>query len=240
MELVHVAGKKLLTSSLIIADGMGIDHRAIMYLIDTHKIRLEKRGEVILDKLKIVGKKSGRPTRFAWLNEEQFIFLATLMNNSEIVLDFKDSLCVEFNRQKKLIASLLTQRQNADWIEKRDLGKLARRVETDTIKRFIEYAKAQGSTKPEYYYVHLSKMENKALFIVEQEFPNLRDVLSGQQLMVLGAADIAVAKALEAGMESPLPYQEIYKLAKERMEDFGEIVGKSLVPTINQNLLSDS
>lgn len=48
--------------------------------------------------------------------------------------------------------------------------------------------------------------------------------------MIVGAADIAVAKALQAGMDQELHYKEIYQLAKKRMEDFAEIVGKTIVP----------
>jgi CheY-specific phosphatase CheX len=73
-------------------------------------------------------------------------------------------------------------------------------------------------------------MENKALFIVEQEFKNLRDALSGQHLQMIATADIAVAKALQAGMDEGMNYRDIYQLAKKRMEDFAEIVGKTLVP----------
>ena len=230
MELIQVAGKDLLTSSLIIADGMDVDHRAIMKLVDNYRIRLEKRGEVKMDMLKIVGKKSGRPTRFAWLNERQFMFIATLMKNSETVIDFKDLLTEEFDRQKKLIAHLLTQRTNAAWLEQREQGKLSRREETDTIKEFIEYCKVQGSTSAEKYYMNISKMENKALFILEQRFPNIRDVLSGQQLQIIASADIAIARALKFGMEEGMHYKEIYQLAKKRIEEFAEIVGKTPIP----------
>jgi hypothetical protein len=73
-------------------------------------------------------------------------------------------------------------------------------------------------------------MENQALFLVADEFPNLRDVLNGQQLQTIGSADLIVAKALKAGMEQKMPYQDIYFLAKERVIEFTDLIGKSIVP----------
>ena len=63
------------------------------------------------------------------------------MRNSETVLDFKDKLTKEFIKQRKLIAHLLTQRQNAAWIEQREQGKLNRREETDVIKELPNTAR---------------------------------------------------------------------------------------------------
>lgn len=220
-------GNITLTNSLVISEGMALSHESVMKLIDKYSERLIRTGGTFRFEIR---KSGGRPVRIAWLNKKQFLFLATLMRNSETVLDFKGKLIDEFERLQNMLASLLAQRQNSDWLEKRVEGKISRRAETDTIKQFIEYSKAQGSKKPEFYYTNLSKMENKALFIIEQEFKNLRDVLSGQQLQIVATADIAVAKALQAGMDQGLPYKKIYELAKKRMESFAEIVGKTIVP----------
>jgi phage regulator Rha-like protein len=233
-NLVELHDNEPMTNTQIVAEGLNLSHHSVMILVDKYKDRLNEERTL---EFKIL-KSGGRPVRIAWLDEWQFLFLATLMRNSSKVLDFKQKLTKEFIRQRKLITRLLSQRQNADWIEKREQGKLSRREGTDTIQKFVEYAKAQGSTKPDMYYVSLSKMENKALFIVQDKFPNLRDILDGMQLMIVASADIAVAKALQDGMDRSLPYKEIYVLAKERLEQFAEIVGKSLVPRVEPKLLA--
>jgi hypothetical protein len=73
-------------------------------------------------------------------------------------------------------------------------------------------------------------MENKALFLLEQKYTNLRDVLNIHQLSTVKSADMIVMKALNDGMEQKRHYADIYKLAKLRIESFAEIIGKTLVP----------
>ena len=114
------------------------------------------------------------------------------------------------------------------------IGKITRQEETDTIKEFVEYAKLQGSTKAEMYYQNISKMENKGLFLIEEKFKNIREVLTGQQLQVLCSADQIVINALNDGMKNKMNYKEIYILAKERIEVFASIIPKSIVPMINK------
>lgn len=231
-ELVQIKNNELLTNTLVIAKGMELNHRAVMSLVNKYSDRLEGRGVLTFEMSKpIKGENNGRPVKYAIVNESQFLFLATLMRNSEKVLDFKDQLTKEFVRQRKMIARLLSQRQNAEWIEKREQGKLARRAETDVIQKFVEYAKKQGSVHADKYYTLLSSMENKALFVITEKFPNLRNILDGMQLSIIASADIAVSRALKEGMEQGLPYRDIYQLAKDRLEQFSEIVGKTLVPS---------
>lgn len=121
-------------------------------------------------------------------------------------------------------------KQSPEWKQVRAEGKGDRRIETDAIKEFIEYAKSQGSKSAEKYYVNLSRMENKALFLVEQKYPNLRERLGISQLRTIQMADRIVAKALEDGMNQSLHYKEIYKLAKGQVETFAGCIGQSPVP----------
>lgn len=230
--VVKLVGNEPVTSTQIIADGMKLEHRAVMSLVDKYKSDLEEFGLLTFQMSKVDRKKMGRPIRFAWVNEQQATFLISLMRNSDIVVKFKKLLTKEFYKQKQLIAQLVLQRKNSQWIEQREQGKLSRKEETDTIKEFIVYSKKQGSVHADKYYMLLSKMENKALFLVKERFPNMRDILTGQQLQILAAADIAVSKAIREGMDQGLAYQNIYQLAKERMQQFADIVGQSIVPHV--------
>lgn len=236
MNMVKIVNNEPMTTTIIIADGMKLKHRAIMVLVDKYKDRLETHGFLTFEMRKTLDNGQGRPTRFAWLNESQTVFLITLMRNSDIVVKFKDELTKEFFRQRKLISTLLTQRQNASWMEQRNQGKLVRVAETDTIKEFTRYCKMQGSEHADMYYANISKMENRSLFLLEQKFPNVRDVLSGYQLSIIASADIVVSKALKYGMGKSMHYTEIYKMAKARVEQFAELVGKTNVPMISKEI----
>jgi len=129
-----------------------------------------------------------------------------------------------------VIQGLKLQKGNAEWIDARDSGKLVRRLETDTIKEFIKYAEGQGSKNASKYYMAITKMENKALFLVTEKYPNLREILATAQLDTIKMADRVVAKALKDGMEQSLHYKEIYKLAKVNVESLASVVGVTPAP----------
>lgn len=135
-----------------------------------------------------------------------------------------------FVKMEKALAHIENQKANAEWLERRASGKLTRHEETDTVKIFVDYAKNQGSTKAETYYMNISKMQNKALFLIDQKFHNIRDLLDLHQLSTIEAADRIVVKALQDGMKRGLHYKEIYQIAKNNVETFAMLHGKSSVP----------
>lgn len=228
MDLVQIMKGEPMTTTLILAEGMKLDHRSVMKLVTKYEKELNCHGVVRFEIAQIKG--PGRRWKFAWINEEQFVFLVTLMRNTEMVLKFKSVLTKEFFRLRRIIANALAQQATPEWIGERTTGKVARREETDTIKAFVQYAKDAGSENSKTYYSHYTKATNKALFILEAKFPSLRDVLSGHQLQILAAAETAVTKAIRYGMEQGMDYHDIFDLAKKRLITFGEIVGKSIVP----------
>jgi hypothetical protein len=122
------------------------------------------------------------------------------------------------------------QKQDAALAAQRQAGKLIRREQTDTIQEFVQYATAQGSTQAHRYFCNITKMENQALFLLEQKFKNLRDILDLNQLGLVRTADSIVKKALSEGMAGNLFYKDIYKLAKTRIETLAAIHGKVAIP----------
>ena len=178
------------------------------------------------------GSKGGRPEKSYLLNEDQFLMLITLCRNFPDIIKLKVKIVKQFITMRKMLSNLASQRSNSAWLEKREETKIGRIQETDTIKKFVEYAKEQGSKSAETYYMNISKMENKALFFIEQKFKNLRDQMNFYQLSTIIDADAIVDKAICDGMEQKLDYHDIYQLAKKRIEMFSEIRGKSLIPVI--------
>lgn len=133
---------------------------------------------------------------------------------------------------EKNAKKLFRRNFSIEWQAARAQSKLVRREETDVIKDFVAYAISQGSESATRYYANISKMQNKALFFLEQNIEkpnNFRDLLSAFQLMQLGAADKMVADTLIQGMRDKIYYKDIYQLAKQKIEAFSMLAGKSRI-----------
>ena len=215
-----------------ISVGFGRDHYRVLQLISKYEkdfLDLENNrvSNALIRRTLKTSDHAGRPVEEIMLNEQQAIFLGTLFRNTDMVVEFKKRLSKEFVEQKNIIANLIRQRQDPDWQNVRKDGKIVYRQKTDVIKQFVEYATSQGSKSAEMYYANFAKMENSALFYFEQKYKNMREVLTIKQLMQISTADDVIEKALKEGMESGLNYKNCYKLAKERIIAFAEIIGRS-------------
>lgn len=226
-DLVIMKGNEVFTTSLAIAEGVESDHESIIKLLKKYSSIEELSGFEIGK----VGTK-GRPIEVAYLNELQATILITLMKNSKKVIEFKIKLSKAFFKQQKLINQLMQQRQNQDWLIKRKETKVMRRECTDMIQKFVQYAISQGSKSAEKYYMNISRMELTGLFLMEQKYPNARDVMNIRQLNLIEMADEAIAYALEEAMHKQLPYKECYQFAKERVEMLSKIIPKSPLPML--------
>lgn len=117
--------------------------------------------------------------------------------------------------------------EGLEWKQARLQGKAARKSLTDLVKEFVEYAKEQGSSSAERYYMNITKMEYAALEMTEkgQATPrDLRDHLDMMDLGFLVAAEQVCKLALQEGMKRNLPYKEIYLLAKERVIRYADAI----------------
>ena len=73
-------------------------------------------------------------------------------------------------------------------------------------------------------------MENQALFLFDQKYRNVREILDIGQMSIVLAADKIVERAAIEGMRQGLHYKEIYRLAKCRIETLAALYGKSVIP----------
>jgi len=224
--LVVIEKEELLTNSLILAEGVGYEHRTVLKLIREHECDIKDFGIISLGVRK---SRRGKPTEFYNLTESQVYFIMTLMQNSDAVTKFKKELIKEFMRMRKALINVKVMHQNEEWQRARLEGKAIRRETTDVLKDFVEYAISQGSKNALRYYSNITNMENKSLFIIEQKFDNIREVLNNHQLATLRVADIAVQNALQEGMERSMHYKDIYLLAKERVEKISEAIKPTIV-----------
>jgi len=232
-SLVTIENNKLLVSTLDVAKGFEAEHKHVLELVKKYKDEIKSLSCSAFE-TRNMKNKNARDTEYFMLNEGQSIFLVSLMKNKKIVVEFKLKLAKDFIKQKATLANISANLQNEEWKQLRANGKITRKQETDTIKEFVEYATNQGSKSAKLYYMNITKMENKALFFLEQKFKNVRDILEHQQLAILSTADQIIEKALIRGMAKHLDYKEIYQIAKENIISFSEIIGKSKIPAIKQ------
>lgn len=97
-DIVFNNGTDIFTNTLIIAEGVGNDHRNVMRLLNRYS---DRKLLSTFQRMKV--SRGGRPVEYAILNEEQTTFLITLMNNSDKVVTFKEALTREFFKQSHLI-----------------------------------------------------------------------------------------------------------------------------------------
>jgi len=237
-QLVSIyQGKEARVGTWDIWKGFGYsEHRAFKKVIWANKELFESKGKLITSSV-VDGSKKGRPDESYLLNERQFFLLVMLAKNTPESIQLKDRIENEFDRMRKALAQATSNRKNDDWQTARQDGKAIYHQKTDVLKIFVDYATAQGSKSANMYYQSIAKMENSALFLLEQKFKNVREFLNVRQLQQVAIADQIVEKALQDGMDQQLDYHDIYKLAKDRVIQFSNIIGKSLVIEFQQSLL---
>jgi len=228
--LVIMRNNEIFTNSQAIAEGVNHSHSTVLKLI-RNSMDLEQLRDLKSETLKT----KGRDGEIFYLTEEQATLIITLMKNSPIVRQFKSKLVKEFFKQRRLLQNLINQRANAEWIEKRKETKIIRKECTDVIQKFVAYAKSQGSQSASKYYMTLSRLELTGLFLMEQKYPNARDVMSMRQLNLIEMADEAIAIALEEAMNEGVHYKECFIRAKEKIQLLAKIFPPSPLPLLLGN-----
>jgi len=145
-ELVSLNGSEPVTTSLAIAQGTEVEHRAVIQLVRTYIKDLEEFGTLAFE----MRKSGGLPTEFAILNEPQSTLLMTYMRNSDIVRTFKKRLVKAFYELSRRPVQTLPDFSNpaiaarawAEQFEQRQT--LACKVEEQTATISILAPKADG------------------------------------------------------------------------------------------------
>lgn len=95
-ELVFVKKEQAFTTSLVIAEGTDNQHESIIRMIQKNLEQFERWGKIKFMSQKTTNPLGGRPTQVALLNEQQAMFLITLLKNTDVVIDFKFELIQMF------------------------------------------------------------------------------------------------------------------------------------------------
>lgn len=110
------------------------------------------------------------------------------------------------------------KRKTEHWLKTRQLGKETRKQETDIIKTFIEYARKQGSKRPEVaFYSSISVLANYSVGLPKKGGRNDANVF---QLNNLDLVEGIIGNVLQKGMVAEKYYKEILVDTKNWIEEF--------------------
>jgi hypothetical protein len=158
------------------------------------------------------------------MTKDGFVFLAMGFTGKKAA-QWKEKFILAFNDMEKR----LIQQADPKWIQQRLESKGVRRLETDAIKDFIDYAVAQGSNTyaktPSLAYSNFTRMEYKFLFPLTKKIPNLRDKLDWLELGNLKQAELIVGKTIRESMDKNIFYKNIFQECKQKIELYVGLVG---------------
>lgn len=110
------------------------------------------------------------------------------------------------------------QKQTQIWQDTRSFSKQIRKQETDSIKKLVEYATAQGSKNAVRYYSSISKLADNAAEITD------RDQATIEQLNRLSIIENIIAKCINDGVGEARGYKLIYQTCKSQVGMFSSML----------------
>lgn len=141
----------------------------------------------------------------------------------ELLFQSRKPIAKEFKKEIKRILKNIEQNgfyisteRDEKWFGVRQDTKNIRRDETDAIKEFVEYAKEQGSSKPEWYYKHFTNLVRNKL-----EIPNnvKRDNMDQKLLRNISSLEGVICMKLSKLIDKNMPYKEVYEQIKKLIKE---------------------
>lgn len=213
-KLVFVGEREnIYTTSEVISEHSGNSRHAVQTLIEKYRPDFREFGRVSFEMRPLQTNGGVQTVKVYHLNEEQATLLMTYLKNTEQVRAFKKELVRQFYAMREIIWNHRHEQQTAAWQTARIEGKKARRLETDAIKLFVKYAKAQGSKRPEKYYMHFTKLANHVVGIT----PGNRDGGTALQLLDLRVVENVIDRAILNEISSCTEYHKAYQNVKVKV-----------------------
>ena len=182
---------------------------------------IHNRNHERMDKFSVVvrgsqiegGSKHIDPSSEMYLYIERGIYVVCRRSAQPLADDLNDWVYDTILSIKRNGCYIATEKDEK-WLGIQQEMKEARRAETDQIKLFVEYARAQGSQNADRYYVLLTNLVNKRLGIKSGG----RDKTDQRTLMHLKSLETVVELRLITLMTEGIPYKEVYQGVKMFIE----------------------
>jgi len=230
-SLVEFVGGEIVTDSQSVARKLGIKHAYAMEIVETvfedypdlrvvHLLPLNsnKTPEYCKIEPRIY---RGQEFKVAIMNRE-FYTLLIMRFRSPKAREAQRAFNAAFYEMERRLLQAEANEGNQEWLTQRNQSKLGRRLETDIIQQFVDYATSQGSENAKFYYKHITNASYKALGLIQHKQPKLRDTLDWMELSWLTSAEWVARQSLMKHMVAKEHYKAIFVLVKQDIEKFAE------------------
>lgn len=226
MELVESKENESYCDSSNVARKFKIKHSSVVKTIEKLVLDLGEIDNlrVTQDDPKII--KEDRVYRgapyTAYLMNRPFFSLLCMRFKGKTALEWQLKFNAAFYAMERRIQQEEINKQDSVWLDCRKNSKLIRQDTTDVIKDFVEYATVQGSKSAKFYYKHVTNATYKALGMMQQRKPKLRDTLNTLELGFLQSAEHVAQMSIKKHMLNGYPYKLVYVHVCEDLERFAE------------------
>jgi len=222
MQLVEVKKDEVYCDSLIVARKFNQKHNQVIKRILKLESDLEKLRGVSNYPKTIKEDREYRGTKYtAHLMNREFFSLLVMRFKGIEALGWQIKFNQAFYEMEAHIIKEKTNAANTVWLGQRKQLVVGRKEETDIIKQFVEYATEQGSTKAHYYYKHITNATYKALGLLIQKKPKLRDTLNMYEISELLLMERCATNRIKHYMEIERNYKDIYESVKDDLIEYG-------------------
>jgi len=221
MELVEMKKDEVYCDSNIVSKRFGIKHAYVVRNIRQVKEDLDNLRVTTNHPKVITEERVYRGNKYtAYLMNREFFSLLAMRFKGKKAFEWQVKFNHAFYEMERHILQTELNKQDVDFLNIRHVGKIERKAETDIIKQFVEYATEQGSKNAKFYYKHITNATYKALGLMFQKKPKLRDSLNIYEISELILAERLARQSLQKYMELGRNYKDIYESVKEDLLRF--------------------
>jgi len=222
MELVEVKKSEVFCDSHIVAKKFGYKNANVAIIIkkvieDIGNLKVGGADPKVMKEERVY---RGNEYTAYLMNRDFFVFLVMRFKGKKAV-EWQLKFIAAFNAMENRIKVADKNAMDPLWVAQRGQGKISRKEETDVIKDFVDYATSQGSKSSGFYYKHITNATYRALDLMVQKQPKIRDTLNLYEISELLLAERIAKNALKKYMGLGRHYKDIYDSVKDDLLKFG-------------------
>jgi len=222
MELVEIKGNEIYCDSHVLARKLKQKHAEVVRRIKKLNKDLLKLRVVSNHPCESTEEREYRGQKYtSYLMRREYFSLLMMRFTGDLALEWQVKFNNAFYLMEKQLIKFKSNSNNQQFLGKRVQSKIARKEETDVIKEFVEYATNQGSKSAFRYYGNITKATYKALGLIVQKKPKLRDSLDMYEISELILAERIATLSLKKYMDLGREYHDIYNSVRDDLLAFG-------------------